>query len=95
VIDFTAEAQLSASIAEAQRLMDENLEGIRALRDCLALTRKPVAVARLARCDFEDGHADCRDRATVSNLRTDLEVCLYHHQEIDREIEKGRWECAQ
>jgi hypothetical protein len=93
VIDLKAEAELSASLAEFQRLATENLAAMRALARFILAPRPPAP--RLSMCDYSDEYCNCRDFATVHNCRAEMDVCLYHHQHIDREIEKGRWECAQ
>jgi hypothetical protein len=44
-----------------------------------------VELAQLGQCDFEDEHCDCRQKATVHHLESQLEFCSQHFNSIDKE----------
>ncbi len=90
--DFAAHAELTTTIAEAQRLMDENLIAMRTVRLYLTMCPPRVPAPVLGCCDFANEHNDCHQRATVHNVRAELDVCLYHHEHINHEIAHYRWD---
>jgi len=44
-----------------------------------------VAEAQLGQCWYEDQYGDCREKATVHHLQSELEFCAHHFNSIDKE----------
>jgi hypothetical protein len=44
----------------------------------------PAAETHLVRCYFSDEHCDCKELATVHDLKSEQEFCLRHFQVVRR-----------